>query len=92
MTQHKTVEYWYFSNLQINFKCFGRINFTCINLQNIQAASLSTYKKQNSLQFQSRELYFKINFIMKKIQILPVGAQNIYANRRNTNKNFPMHK
>lgn len=54
MTQHKTVEYLYFNTLQINFKGFGRINITCMNLQNIQAASLSTYKKQNlSLQFHS---------------------------------------
>lgn len=86
MTQHKTVEYLYFSNLQINLKCFGRINFTCINLQNIQAASLSTYKKQNSLQFQSRELNFIINFIMKKIQILPVGAQNLCKKKKHKTK------
>lgn len=42
----------YFSALQINFKGSGRLNMTCMNLQNIQAASLSAYKKQNfSLQF-----------------------------------------
>lgn len=54
MTQHKTFEYLYFNTLQINFKGFGRINITCMNLQNIQAASLCAYKKQNlSLQFHS---------------------------------------
>lgn len=84
MTQHKTVEYLYFSNLQINFKCFGRINFTCINLQNIQAASLSTYKKQNSLQFQSREFNFITNFITKKNTDSSCWGTNIYANTRNT--------
>lgn len=44
----------YFSALQINCKGSGRLNMTRMNLQNIQAASLSAYKKQNfSLQFHS---------------------------------------